>query len=140
MGSCCAFIPGSPLLLASISKGGSCAIHDLRMLGGAQLSVQLQGPVYDATWISATPAALAAAAQGVAAGSSNNTSSSGDRQLWLVAAGLDAQLRCYAFTAAALQTGVRRRRCGMPLLARGRHTVRWCVVHPFPLVLHLTHA
>jgi hypothetical protein len=107
MGSSVSFVPGHPLLLASISKAGTCVLQDLRLLGRQLLSAQLQGPVYDATWLTADAAAVAAASTAPAADASvtSSSSSSSDKALWLVTAGSDSRLRCYPFSADALHTG-----------------------------------
>lgn len=70
MGSTVSWLPQQPLCVASISKAGQLVLQDVRLLGRPLLQQQLEGPVFDAVWLTGTnpwaspgtPAAAAAAA------------------------------------------------------------------------------
>ena len=107
MASSCAFSPGSPHLLASLSKGGEVALLDTRRLAAAHTSCvvrsaapavwrqQVTGPVFGCAW-------LAAGVLGT-----------GSEQLAVV--GADAVLRLYGVAGA----GAGRWACGdLPLASQ----------------------
>lgn len=99
MGSTVSWLPQQPLCVSSISKQGQLVLQDVRLLGRPLLQQQLDGPVYDAVWM--TP--------GISTGSSadGSTGSSAGvlQEQQLVVVGRDNCLHVYTLGAAALQQG-----------------------------------
>jgi hypothetical protein len=99
MGSTVSWLPQQPLCVSSISKQGQLVLQDVRLLGRPLLQQQLDGPVYDAVWM--TPGISAGSSADGSAGSSAGVL----QEQQLVVVGRDNCLRVYTLGAAALQQG-----------------------------------